>query len=453
MSARQEYDWVPVPVEGTPYSRYEWLPREPAVPEHAPNDWLLVPANGRTYKRLDLVSRETASPSAPPVLEPGPAGSGPVPHQWVLVPLEGTSYSRYEWLPCASTASEAGPRQQLPPAAIGQARDKLSPAQPAPSADKSRAPRKEAASKQVPSSQPSQSALDPPLPPIRLVKKGRPSGNGYVGIADPEVGGKNVPSYVTRVRLPAHLRDAYARGEGDDPRSVLARPPMSYAALIGEALLLAEPPNQLLIADIFAHIVSRYSYYAANPKLLYNGIRHAMTVSEAFVKLPRAWGDQSGKARKWSIKPGCEDWFRNGTYVKGGPEAQSASARRRGGTAIRTEKQDPLNEGSQVQKRYYEPTWGESPGQGQSTYFAQPSAGVRAQAHGPPAWYTRFKQTGSTSIQPDGRLGMEQRFGKTISQRDGHGSRDTLERTVVKVVGQAVDSRCDRVSLSGLYGS
>lgn len=162
----------------------------------------------------------------------------------------------------------------------------------------------------------------------RKVKMGRPSGHGHVGIAAPEVGGKQVPLYVRRVRLSAHLRDAYARGEGDGPRSVLARPPMSYAALIGEALLLAEPPRQLLISEIFNRIADRYSYYAANPKLLYNGIRHAMTTADAFVKLPRQWGDQSGKARKWQIKPGCEDWFLNGKYRRGGPHAPKTNSGR-----------------------------------------------------------------------------------------------------------------------------
>ncbi len=46
-----------------------------------------------------------------------------------------------------------------------------------------------------------------------------------------------------------------------------------------------------------------------------------MTISEAFEKIPREWGDQSGKARKWGIKPGYESWFEGGGYAKGGLNA------------------------------------------------------------------------------------------------------------------------------------
>ena len=35
---------------------------------------------------------------------------------------------------------------------------------------------------------------------------------------------------------------------------------------------------------------------------------------KAFVKLPRPFGDQSGGARKWAIRAGCETWFHGGGY-------------------------------------------------------------------------------------------------------------------------------------------
>lgn len=35
---------------------------------------------------------------------------------------------------------------------------------------------------------------------------------------------------------------------------------------------------------------------------------------KAFVKLPRPFGDQSGGARKWAIRDGCQTWFRDGNY-------------------------------------------------------------------------------------------------------------------------------------------
>ncbi|RXK35827.1 hypothetical protein M231_06921 [Tremella mesenterica] len=92
------------------------------------------------------------------------------------------------------------------------------------------------------------------------------------------------------------------------------RPPMSYAALIGEALLLAPPPHQLYVSEISDSIKKRYAYYRQNPTKIYNGVRHQTSMCKAFVKLPRPFGDQSGGARKWAIRAGCESWFSNGSY-------------------------------------------------------------------------------------------------------------------------------------------
>ncbi|GFZ47182.1 hypothetical protein JCM24511_04925 [Saitozyma sp. JCM 24511] len=88
------------------------------------------------------------------------------------------------------------------------------------------------------------------------------------------------------------------------------RPPMSYAALIGEALLMAPPPHQLYVSEISDSIKKRYAYYRQNPTKIYNGT----SMCKAFVKLPRPFGDQSGGARKWAIRAGCENWFSNGGY-------------------------------------------------------------------------------------------------------------------------------------------
>nr|ODN90594.1 hypothetical protein L203_01705 [Cryptococcus depauperatus CBS 7841] len=92
------------------------------------------------------------------------------------------------------------------------------------------------------------------------------------------------------------------------------RPPMSYAALIGEALLMAPPPHQLYVSEISDSIKRRYPYYRQNPTKIYNGVRHQTSMCKAFVKLPRPFGDQSGGARKWGIRAGCESWFAGGGY-------------------------------------------------------------------------------------------------------------------------------------------
>ncbi|KAL7421035.1 hypothetical protein Q5752_003919 [Cryptotrichosporon argae] len=101
------------------------------------------------------------------------------------------------------------------------------------------------------------------------------------------------------------------------------RPPQSYAALIGEALLLAPPPHQLYVSEISDSIKKRYPYYRQNPSKIYNGVRHQTSMCKAFVKLPRPFGDQSGGARKWAIRAGSESWFNNGGY---NPPASAASS-------------------------------------------------------------------------------------------------------------------------------
>ena len=54
--------------------------------------------------------------------------------------------------------------------------------------------------------------------------------------------------------------------------------------------------------------------FRQNPSKIYNGVRHQTSMCEAFVKLNRPYGDQSGGARKWAIREGCQDWFRGGGY-------------------------------------------------------------------------------------------------------------------------------------------
>ncbi|KAI9636916.1 uncharacterized protein MKK02DRAFT_45624 [Dioszegia hungarica] len=111
------------------------------------------------------------------------------------------------------------------------------------------------------------------------------------------------------------------------------RPPMSYAALIGEALLLAAAPHQLYVSEISDSIKRRYTYYRQNPSKVYNGVRHQTSMCKAFVKLPRPYGDQSGGARKWAIRAGCESWFHSGGYhppagANASPTASHASVKK-----------------------------------------------------------------------------------------------------------------------------
>ena len=76
---------------------------------------------------------------------------------------------------------------------------------------------------------------------------------------------------------------------------------------------------------------------------------------KAFVKLPRPFGDQSGGARKWAIRAGCETWFSNGGYHPPGSNASPtlSNSRIKGGKAKATAraKQLAIGTGSPGEKR------------------------------------------------------------------------------------------------------
>ncbi|WVF65379.1 hypothetical protein IAT40_000106 [Kwoniella sp. CBS 6097] len=130
------------------------------------------------------------------------------------------------------------------------------------------------------------------------------------------------------------------------------RPPMSYAALIGEALLLAPPPHQLYVSEISDSIKKRYPYYRQNPTKIYNGVRHQTSMCKAFVKLPRPFGDQSGGARKWAIRAGCESWFAGGGYHPPTSSATTnAKSSKTGGKAKSTARSKQLIIGTNDDKK------------------------------------------------------------------------------------------------------
>ena len=57
---------------------------------------------------------------------------------------------------------------------------------------------------------------------------------------------------------------------------------------------------------------------------------------KAFVKLPRPFGDQSGGARKWAIRAGCESWFSGGGYHPPGSSPLITGRGKQGGKAKAT---------------------------------------------------------------------------------------------------------------------
>ncbi|KAF1986830.1 hypothetical protein K402DRAFT_420881 [Aulographum hederae CBS 113979] len=97
------------------------------------------------------------------------------------------------------------------------------------------------------------------------------------------------------------------------------KPPHSYAALIGDAILSTED-HQMALANIYQHIKDNYAFYRHNGGGWQNSIRHNLSLSKVFEKVPRRT-DEPGKGMKWQIAAEHKE-----DYLK----KRSVSARRGG---------------------------------------------------------------------------------------------------------------------------
>ncbi|KAJ9103814.1 hypothetical protein QFC21_002276 [Naganishia friedmannii] len=130
----------------------------------------------------------------------------------------------------------------------------------------------------------------------------------------PKSTGVAFPAYVDRVQIPNEWKEIYASDK--ELPTGFSRPPYDYAGLIGRVLLDgADVAKRMTVAELFYALINKYPFYMANPRLLYNGLRHNLTGCEALIKADRQWGDQAS-SRYWTIKPGSESCFRTGYFVK-----------------------------------------------------------------------------------------------------------------------------------------
>ena len=86
-----------------------------------------------------------------------------------------------------------------------------------------------------------------------------------------------------------------------------AKPPYSYASLIGMSILRA-PGRRLTLAQIYKWISDSFSYYRASDGGWQNSIRHNLSLNKAFIKQERP-KDDPGKGNYWAIQPGMEAQF------------------------------------------------------------------------------------------------------------------------------------------------
>jgi hypothetical protein len=85
------------------------------------------------------------------------------------------------------------------------------------------------------------------------------------------------------------------------------KPPHSYASMIGQAILSTAEENATL-ARIYDYIRDNYAYFRHNGGGWQNSIRHNLSLSKCFEKIPRRT-DEPGKGMKWRIVPDYREEF------------------------------------------------------------------------------------------------------------------------------------------------
>ena len=101
--------------------------------------------------------------------------------------------------------------------------------------------------------------------------------------------------------------DSSSSTSSDDKDS---KPCHSYVALISRAILSC-PQKQMVLSDIYQHVMDNHIYYNNGQRAWRNSIRHNLSLNECFMKAGRA---ENGKGHYWCIHPSCLEDFIKGDY-------------------------------------------------------------------------------------------------------------------------------------------
>lgn len=93
-------------------------------------------------------------------------------------------------------------------------------------------------------------------------------------------------------------------GHAVELSDVYAKPKLSYAQLIAEALMAAEE-RMLTLSEIYTSVAEKHPYYKMDRSRNWqNAIRHNLTLNKCFTKVPRPASE--GRGSFWRLEDGAE---------------------------------------------------------------------------------------------------------------------------------------------------
>ncbi|QDS73738.1 hypothetical protein FKW77_004736 [Venturia effusa] len=112
----------------------------------------------------------------------------------------------------------------------------------------------------------------------------------------PQPKSKPSPAYARGLTLESTEEVDYSADSAKD-----IKPPHSYAQMIGQAIM-SSPDENATLARIYDFIKEKYAYFRFGGGGWQNSIRHNLSLSKHFEKIPRRT-DEPGKGMKWQIVP------------------------------------------------------------------------------------------------------------------------------------------------------
>ncbi|KAI5453620.1 hypothetical protein NCC49_005443 [Naganishia albida] len=160
--------------------------------------------------------------------------------------------------------------------------------------------------------------------PSRRKIKGHATGDALEDMKSRDAGRKAPHGLGTKSSAAAKNKEYVPENIPPGPRSS-EKPPCSYAALIGQAIL-ASSRKRLALSQIYSWISTAYPYFKPGDAGWMNSIRHNLSLNDCFIKGERGEEDAGGKGSVWMIDPVAEFQFKDGGFKKASKAKAEAAA-------------------------------------------------------------------------------------------------------------------------------